>query len=137
MSLPKPSGTGKTATFSITMLQSINVSVQEMQELILSPRRELVTQTRSFVLALGNYMNVQCHACIGRTFGEDMALEYSQHIVSGTPRRVFDRIHRQTLRTHNIKMLILDKANSSSAKSALTTLTATFPKYCAASLTSH
>jgi superfamily II DNA/RNA helicase len=111
MSLPKPSGTGKTATFSIAMLQSINVSVREMQALVLLPRHKLAMQTQSFVLALGNYMNMQCHACISRTFGEDMALEYSQHIVSGTPRRVFDRIRRQTLCTCNIKMLILDEAD--------------------------
>jgi ATP-dependent RNA helicase len=111
MSLPKPSGTGKTATFSIAMLQSINVSVRETQALVLLPRRKLATQTQSFVLALGNYMNMQCHACIGGTFGEDMALEYGQHIVSGTPRRIFDRIRRQTLCMRNIKMLILDEAD--------------------------
>ena len=43
------------------------------------------------ILALGDYMNVQCHACIGGTnVGEDVRkLDYGQHIVSGTPGRVF------------------------------------------------
>lgn len=43
------------------------------------------------ILALGDYMNVQCHACIGGTsLGEDIRkLDYGQHIVSGTPGRVF------------------------------------------------
>lgn len=36
-------------------------------------------------------MNVQCHACIGGTnIGEDIRkLDYGQHVVSGTPGRVF------------------------------------------------
>lgn len=107
------SGTGKTATFSISILQSIDVSVRETQALILSPTRELATQIQSVVLALGDYMNVQCHACIGGTsIGEDIRkLEYGQHVVSGTPGRVFDMIRRRALRTRNIKMLVLDEAD--------------------------
>ena len=59
------SGTGKTATFSISMLQAIDTTLRETQALVLSPTRELATQIQSVVLALGDYMNVQCHACIG------------------------------------------------------------------------
>ncbi|KJA29899.1 hypothetical protein HYPSUDRAFT_31927 [Hypholoma sublateritium FD-334 SS-4] len=107
------SGTGKTATFSISVLQSIDVTVRETQALILSPTRELATQIQSVVLALGDYLNVQCHACIGGTsIGEDIRkLEYGQHVVSGTPGRVFDMIRRRSLRTRNIKMLVLDEAD--------------------------
>ncbi|WFD16410.1 RNA helicase [Malassezia arunalokei] len=107
------SGTGKTATFSISMLQTIDVSLRETQALVLSPTRELATQIQSVVLALGDYMNVQCHACIGGTsIGEDIRkLEYGQHIVSGTPGRVFDMIRRRHLRTKNIKMLIMDESD--------------------------
>lgn len=107
------SGTGKTATFSISILQSIDVSVRETQALVLSPTRELATQIQSVILALGDYMNVQCHACIGGTsIGEDIRkLEYGQHVVSGTPGRVFDMIRRRSLRTRNIKMLVLDEAD--------------------------
>ncbi|KZS97868.1 DEAD-domain-containing protein [Sistotremastrum niveocremeum HHB9708] len=107
------SGTGKTATFSISVLQSIDVTVRDTQALILSPTRELATQIQSVVLALGDYMNVQCHACIGGTsIGEDIRkLDYGQHVVSGTPGRVFDMIKRRNLRTRNIKMLVLDEAD--------------------------
>ncbi|KAF9031976.1 DEAD-domain-containing protein [Hymenopellis radicata] len=107
------SGTGKTATFSISILQSIDVTVRETQALVLSPTRELATQIQSVVLALGDYMNVQCHTCIGGTsIGEDIRkLEYGQHVVSGTPGRVFDMIQRRSLRTRNIKMLVLDEAD--------------------------
>jgi ATP-dependent RNA helicase len=64
-------------------------------------------------MALGDYMNVQCHACIGGTnIGEDIRkLDYGQHVVSGTPGRVADMIRRRHLRTRHIKMLILDEAD--------------------------
>ncbi|KAK9448803.1 P-loop containing nucleoside triphosphate hydrolase protein [Limtongia smithiae] len=107
------SGTGKTATFSISILQTIDTKVRETQALILSPTRELAVQIQNVVLALGNYMNVQCHACIGGTsVGEDIRkLEYGQHVVSGTPGRVADMIRRRALRTRHIKMLVLDEAD--------------------------
>jgi ATP-dependent RNA helicase len=107
------SGTGKTATFSIGILQNIDTAHRETQALVLSPTRELATQIKSVVLALGDYMNVQCHACIGGTsMSEDIKkLEYGQHVVSGTPGRVFDMIRRRHLRTRHIKMLVLDEAD--------------------------
>jgi len=107
------SGTGKTATFSISVLQSLDTQVRETQALVLSPTRELAQQIQKVILALGDYMSVQCHACIGGTnVGEDIRkLDYGQHVVSGTPGRVFDMIRRRNLRTRAIKMLILDEAD--------------------------
>jgi len=39
-------------------------------------------------------MSIQCHACIGGTnVGEDIRkLDYGQHVVSGTPGRVFGKL---------------------------------------------
>ncbi|KAI8805903.1 DEAD box ATP-dependent RNA helicase [Cladochytrium replicatum] len=107
------SGTGKTATFSISVLQSIDTSIRETQALILSPTRELATQIESVVLAIGEYMSVQCHTCIGGTsIADDIKrLDNGVHVVSGTPGRVFDMIKRRNLRTKHIKMLVLDEAD--------------------------
>ena len=107
------SGTGKTATFAMSILQSLDTQVRETQALVLSPTRELAQQIQKVILALGDYMSVQCHACIGGTnVGEDIRkLDYGQHVVSGTPGRVFDMIRRRNLRTRAIKMLILDEAD--------------------------
>ena len=76
---------------------------------MLSPTRELALQTEKVVLALGDFMNVQAHACVGgKSIGEDIRkLEHGVHIVSGTPGRVFDMVKRRTLRTRAIKILIL------------------------------
>jgi ATP-dependent RNA helicase len=107
------SGTGKTATFSISILQSIDTQVRETQALVLSPTRELAQQIQKVCLALGDYMSVQVHSCIGgKSVGEDIRkLENGVHVVSGTPGRVFDMISRKSLRTRNIKMLVLDEAD--------------------------
>jgi len=112
------SGTGKTATFSISILQSIDTTLRETQALVLSPTRELAVQIQKVILAIGDYMSVQCHACIGGTsIGEDIKkLDYGQHIVSGTPGRVFDMIKRKNLRTRNVKMLVLDEADEMLSK---------------------
>uniref|UniRef100_A0A8C5FYH9 RNA helicase n=1 Tax=Gouania willdenowi TaxID=441366 RepID=A0A8C5FYH9_GOUWI len=107
------SGTGKTATFCVSVLQCLDIQVRETQALILAPTRELAGQIQKVLLALGDYMNVQCHTCIGGTnVGEDIRkLDYGQHVVAGTPGRVFDMIRRRSLRTRAIKMLVLDEAD--------------------------
>ena len=107
------SGTGKTAVFSISILQSIDTTSNETQALTLSPTRELAEQTQKVLLALGDFMNVQCHACIGgKNLGEDIRrLDYGVQVVSGTPGRVFDMIKRKHLRTRNLKMLVIDEAD--------------------------
>ena len=107
------SGTGKTAVFSIGILQTIDTSTRELQALALSPTRELAEQTQKVILALGDYMSVACHVCIGGTsVGADMkALERGVHVVSGTPGRVFDMIRRRCLDTRHLKMFVIDEAD--------------------------
>ena len=79
------SGTGKTATFSISILQQIDTRNPNCQALVLAPTRELAQQIQKVVMALGDYMGVQCHACIGGTsVREDMRkLDAGQNVVVG------------------------------------------------------
>ena len=107
------SGTGKTATFSISALQKLDVSNPQCQALILAPTRELAQQIQKVVIALGDFMKIQCHACIGGTnVRDDMKiLSDGAQVVVGTPGRVFDMINRGALKTDNMKMFILDEAD--------------------------
>ena len=107
------SGTGKTATFSISILQQLDLSIKGTQALILAPTRELAQQIQKVVIALGDYMNIECHACVGGTnVREDMAkLQEGVQVVVGTPGRVFDMINRRALRTDHIKIFCLDEAD--------------------------
>jgi len=107
------SGTGKTATFTIGILHSLDFSINECQALILAPTRELAQQIQKVVLALGDYLNVRCHACIGGTRVRDdiSKLQSGVHVVVGTPGRVYDMLCRRVLRPDHIKMFILDEAD--------------------------
>ena len=107
------SGTGKTAVFCISSLQTLDMKSRDTQVLILSPTRELAEQSQKVLLALGDYMSVQCHACIGgKSIGEDIRrLDAGVQVVSGTPGRVFDMIRRRHLRVKGLKMLVLDEAD--------------------------
>ena len=119
------SGTGKTATFAISILQQLDMELHETQALILAPTRELAQQVnfgnlivraalnvtclcnficlqiQKVVIALGDYMNALCHACIGGTnVRDDMnKLSSGMHVVVGTPGRVLDMINRKALST--------------------------------------
>merc|ERR1712180_405911 len=90
------SGTGKTATFSISILQQIDTKLAQCQALVLAPTRELAQQIQKVVIALGDYMGAQCHACIGGTsVREDMSkLDARRHLDLESHGRVFDMISR-------------------------------------------
>lgn len=107
------SGTGKTATFSIAVLQNISTQIPECQALILAPTRELAQQIQKVVLALGDHLKVKCHACVGGTsVGTDLSLlQEGVHVIVGTPGRVYDMIQRKALRPDKIKMFVLDEAD--------------------------
>jgi len=107
------SGTGKTATFSISVLQKVDVSIRECQALLLAPTRELAQQIQKVVVSLGDFMQVECMACIGGTLvREDMRkLSEGVHVVVGTPGRVFDMINRGALQVRSMKQFVLDEAD--------------------------
>ena len=107
------SGTGKTATFSISVLQKLDPNVKACQALILAPTRELAQQIQKVVVAIGDFMSIDCHACIGGTSVRDdmAALQAGPQVVVGTPGRVQDMIQRRVLKTDSMKMFVLDEAD--------------------------
>ncbi|KAI9476919.1 P-loop containing nucleoside triphosphate hydrolase protein [Coemansia mojavensis] len=107
------SGTGKTATFSISILQKVDVSVAKPQALVLAPTRELALQIRKVMESLGDFRGVKVHACIGgtRVVDDQQAFEKGVHVVVGTPGRVFDMIDRKIFSTSNVKLFALDEAD--------------------------
>jgi len=107
------SGTGKTATFAIGALQQIDFSRRECQALILAPTRELAAQIQKVVEALGDYLGVKAHACIGGTRVRDdlSVLQDGVHVIVGTPGRVLDLLSRGGLEPSKIRTFILDEAD--------------------------
>lgn len=107
------SGTGKTATFSIALLQGIEKQVKVCQGLVLAPTRELAQQIRKVLAALGDYLKVTTHVCVGGTsVRDDMnILEAGVQLVVGTPGRVFDMINRDALNLTKVAKFVLDEAD--------------------------
>ncbi|CAN6820015.1 hypothetical protein Bca4012_008049 [Brassica carinata] len=112
------SGTGKTSMIAISVCQIVNTSSRKIQVLVLSPSRELASQTEKTIQAIGVHTSIQAHACIGgKSIGEDIKkLERGVHAVSGTPGRVYDMIKRGSLQTKSVKLLILDESDEMLSK---------------------
>ena len=81
--------------------------------MFLAPTRELAQQIQKVVVAIGDFMSIECHACIGGTnVREDMkALQEGPQVVVGTPGRVNDMIQRRMLKTEHVKLFVLDEAD--------------------------
>lgn len=108
------SGMGKTAAFVIGILQNIDTSQRAVQALIMAPTRELAQQIHKVVAALGDYMGLRCHICIGGTrVNDDIRIfrEEVPHVVVGTPGRVYDMIQRRVLGTAAVKTFCVDEAD--------------------------
>lgn len=107
------SGSGKTATFSIGMLQNVDNQDLKTQALILAPTRELATQIHGVVSALGTFLGIKAVLIIGGTEVKRNRMELKEgcHVVVGTPGRVNDLIGKKSLNTDFLKMLIVDEAD--------------------------
>merc|ERR1711920_1179495 len=87
--------------------------MQVCQALIPAPTRELAQAIKQVALALGDYQSVKCHACTGGTSGRESIekLKEGQHIVVGTPGRVYDMIGKRHLRVDDLITFVLDEAD--------------------------
>ena len=108
------SGTGKTGAFTISTIQRIDETLNEIQGLILAPTRELAIQIHSVASTMGTFVeNLSCSLLIGgRSIDLDVKeLENGPQIVVGTPGRVHDLIRRRKINTKTIKLMVLDEAD--------------------------
>jgi ATP-dependent RNA helicase DbpA len=109
-------GSGKTAAFSLPILQKIsgNLGFRDVQALILCPTRELCTQVARDIRRLGRRLpGLQVLIVSGGTPSRPQrdALRLGVHIVVGTPGRTLDLISRGDLFLGNIATLVLDEAD--------------------------
>ena len=107
-------GTGKTAAYSIPMLQKINPDVKKPQAIVLCPTRELAVQVAEEIRKLAKYMSdIKVLPVYG---GQEIvrqikSLKTGVQIIVGTPGRVMDHMRRKTVKFDNINMVILDEAD--------------------------
>lgn len=107
-------GTGKTAAFGIPILEMVDGRDKSIQALVLCPTRELSIQVAEEIGKLGKFKKGISVLPVygGQPIDRQLrALKKGVQIVVGTPGRVIDHINRKTLKTENIKMMILDEAD--------------------------
>ena len=107
------SGTGKTATFTIGMLESLDVSSNTNQVLIMSHTRELSQQIHNVIKQISKYLKVNVNLSVGGiSVSENISsLRKRPHVIIGTPGRVLDMINKKYINVNTLKMLILDEAD--------------------------
>lgn len=107
-------GTGKTAAFSIPILNNVDPKDRNLQAVILCPTRELAIQVSEEIRKLAKYMHGVRTLPIygGQPIDRQIkALKGGVQIVIGTPGRVIDHMNRRTLKLSNVSMAVLDEAD--------------------------
>ena len=105
-------GTGKTATFGIPMLQNI-IKGGGIQGLIIAPTRELAIQISDELKKIGKYTKLKAVTVYGgQGIGVQLdALRRKPEIVVATPGRLIDHLNQGSIRTDDIKHVVLDEAD--------------------------
>ena len=142
------SGTGKTATFSISILQSINEDISSVQAIIMSPTRELSEQIYTVIKGLAKYTKIQFALLLGGQSRSDQIkdLRNGAQCVICTPGRINDFLHNDCIDISNVNYLVLDEADELLAnafihqirnvveilpnKTQICLFSATLPRYC-------
>ena len=105
-------GTGKTAAFSLPILNNIKRN-GPIQALILVPTRELAMQVTNEIRKFSKYVGIRTLAVYG---GQSMSLQITQlrkgvQIVVATPGRLIDHVKRGTIQLEAAKFVVLDEAD--------------------------
>jgi len=107
-------GTGKTAAFSLPILQLADENNKNTQAIILSPTRELAVQIGNNIKEFAKYIpNLKVVTVYGGANIDEQirGLKKGAQIVVGTPGRTVDLINRRALKLGNIQWLVLDEAD--------------------------
>lgn len=107
-------GTGKTAAFSLPLLNKLDLTQHKPQAIVMAPTRELAIQVAAEMKMLGKNINglkvLEIYG--GASIVDQMrALRSGAHIIVGTPGRVKDLLNRDRLQLDEVHTFILDEAD--------------------------
>ncbi|MCK9450781.1 MAG: DEAD/DEAH box helicase [Bacteroidales bacterium] len=111
--LLSPTGSGKTLAFLLPVIASLDLTIEEVQCLIVVPTRELAMQIEQVTRQLGS--GIKVNAVYGGRAGykDKVNLKHSPAILVGTPGRIADHLRRKNFETKHIQTLILDEFDKS------------------------
>lgn len=106
-------GTGKTAAFSIPLIEKLEENLPHLQALILTPTRELALQVCTEIISLKGTRRLRIEPFYGgQSINEQITkLRKGVDIAVGTPGRILDLIKRRFLKLANVKYVVLDEAD--------------------------
>jgi ATP-dependent RNA helicase DeaD len=107
-------GSGKTLAFGLPLMERCDGQQRQVQALVLTPTRELARQVGQVLTDLGRGAGIKVALVYGgRPFGQqEAALARGVQVVVGTPGRVLDHLKRGTLQLRQLRMLVLDEADT-------------------------
>jgi ATP-dependent RNA helicase RhlE len=110
-------GTGKTASFTLPMLQLLSTGpspqAKSVRALVITPTRELTAQVAMSVQIYSQKMKIQSAAVFGgvRIEPQISQLQGGLHVLVATPGRLIDLYNRQAINFDQLDMFILDEAD--------------------------
>jgi len=107
-------GSGKTITFGLGVLNNLDSSKYRIQALILCPTRELASQVSKVLQQLARYIhNIKILNLTGGVPYKPQvhSLSHQAHIIVGTPGRVLKHLQEKNFSTEDINTLVLDEAD--------------------------
>lgn len=106
-------GTGKTAAFSLPILERIDVNQKAVQALILTPTRELAVQVSQAISTFVGDQGARVLAIYGGQAIDRQIFQLKRgvQVVVGTPGRVIDLLDRGSLKLEQVKWMVLDEAD--------------------------
>jgi ATP-dependent RNA helicase DeaD len=106
-------GTGKTAAFSLPILERIDPNSGAVQALILTPTRELAMQVCQAIRGFNDDRKIKILTIYGGQSIEQQIsrLQRGAQIVVGTPGRVIDMLGRGVLKLNQLSWVVLDEAD--------------------------
>jgi superfamily II DNA/RNA helicase len=108
------SGTGKTGTFIIGILQNVDPELKELQSIVIAPTRELVKQTYKVLHELSSTLNIKIMYLIGGVKVSKDIKDYKRlqpQIIVSTPGRLYDLMSNDVISTKYTSSLVLDEAD--------------------------
>jgi ATP-dependent RNA helicase DeaD len=106
-------GSGKTAAFSLPILQNLKKDRRHVQSLVVTPTRELAIQVAEAMVTYGRNPGVRVLAVYGgQPYSPQLSrLKKGIDVVVGTPGRLLDLIRKNALDLSHVSTVVLDEAD--------------------------
>ena len=106
-------GSGKTLSFVLPLIDSFEVDKKSVQAIVLAPTRELALQIKEEFDRMGRLKKIKALCITGKQSYQDQVLDLKQrvHVCIGTPGRLLDHIENGNLNVESVNYLILDEAD--------------------------